>query len=162
MKLRSYLMAGLMLLAVCLFACKPNDSKIQQAVNEKLSASPGVSAEVKGGVVTLNGEVADEAAKTAAEDAVKGVKGVKSVTNNIMIQAPAPPPAPAVSINPDDVLKKTLDSAYSAAGYSSVTVEVSNGEVTLGGKAKKSDLRKIMQTAQEAKPKKVNNKIVLE
>jgi osmotically-inducible protein OsmY len=76
------------------------------------------------------------------------------------VQVPVPTPPP-VSINPDDVLKSTLDSTYKAAGYSGVTVSVMNGEVTLEGKAKKSDLRKIMQAAQEAKPKKVNNKLTL-
>ncbi|SFN87308.1 BON domain-containing protein [Chitinophaga sp. YR627] len=94
MKCKTFLMAGMMFLAVCLFACSPSDSSVQQSVNEKLTASPGVTAEVKEGVVTLNGEVADDAAKTAAEDAVKGVSGVKSVTNNIMVQAAVPPPPP--------------------------------------------------------------------
>ncbi|ASZ10568.1 BON domain-containing protein [Chitinophaga pendula] len=162
MKSRSLLLACLLSIGVCLFACKPNDSKVQAAVNEKLSTSPGVTADVKGGVVTLSGEVADEAAKAAAEESVKGVTGVKSVSNNIMVQAPPPPAAaPTVEINPDDVLKKRLDSAYAAAGFSDVKVSVVSGEVTLDGSAKKADVRKIMQTAQEAKPKKVNNKLTL-
>lgn len=153
-------MACLMFAGVCLFACKPDDSKLQQAVNEKLSTTPGVTATVQDGVVTLSGEVMDETARQTAEDAAKNVKGVKLVNNNINVQAPIP--SPPVSINPDDVLKQTLDSAYSAAGYSGVTVSVSNGEVTLEGTAKRSDLRKIMQVAQEAKPRKVNNKLTLQ
>ena len=161
MKYRSLLMTWLMFAGLCLFACKPSDSKLQQAVNEKLSATPGVSATVQDGVVTLSGEVTDETAKQTAEDAAKNVKGVKSVSNNITVQVPLPTPPP-VSINPDDMLKKTLDSTYSAAGYSGVTVTVMNGEVTLEGTAKKGDLRKIMQTAQEARPKKVNNKLKLQ
>lgn len=150
-----------MLMGVFFFACKPSDSKIQKAVNEKLSTIPGITAEVKGGVVTLSGEVTDDAAKAAAEEALKGVAGVKTVTNNIMVKAPEQAPAAPVTINPDDVLKKTLDSAYAAAGFSTVTVAVANGEVTLNGEAKKSDLRKIIQTAQESKPKKVNNNLKL-
>jgi len=99
MKCKTFLMAGLMFLSVCFYACAPSDTSVQQSVNEKLTASPGVSAEVKEGNVTLSGEVPDDAAKTAAEDAVKGVSGVKSVTNNIMVQAavPPPPPPPAVA-----------------------------------------------------------------
>ncbi|KAA2245213.1 BON domain-containing protein [Chitinophaga agrisoli] len=162
MKYRSLLMACLLVAGVCLFGCKPNDSKLQQAVNEKLTATPGVTATVQDGVVTLNGEAADEASKQTAEDAAKNVKGVKSVVNNINVQVAVPTPPPTVSINPDDVLKKTLDSAYNAAGLSGVTVSVMDGEVTLEGKAKKSDLRKIMQAAQEAKPKKVHNKLTLQ
>ncbi|HEY0608571.1 MAG TPA: BON domain-containing protein [Chitinophaga sp.] len=161
MKYRSLLLACLMFAGVCLFACKPNDSKLQQAVNEKLTTTPGVSATVQNGVVTLSGEVTDETAKQTAEDAAKNVKGVKSVVNNITVQVPLPPPPP-VAINPDDILKKTLDSAFSAAGYTGVSVTVSNGEVTLDGTAKKADLRKIMQTAQEAKPKKVKNNLKLQ
>jgi hypothetical protein len=159
MKYRSLLLACLMFAGVCLFACKPNDSKLQQAVNEKLTTTPGVSATVKDGVVTLSGQVADETAKQTAEDAAKNVKGVKSVVNDINVVAPLSPSPPPVAINPDDVLKKTLDSSFSAAGYTGVTVTVSNGEVTLDGTAKKADLRKIMQTAQEARPKKVNNNL---
>lgn len=160
MNRKSLAFALLMVMGVFFFACKPSDSKIQKAVNEKLSTIPGITAEVKSGVVTLNGEVTDDAAKAAAEEALKGVSGVKSVTNNITVKAPEPAPAP-VTINPDDVLKKTLDSAYAAGGFSTVTVTVANGEVTLNGEAKKSDLRKIIQTAQESKPKKVNNNLKL-
>lgn len=158
--MKKLLMACCLFAGLFLFACKPNDSKLQQAVTEKLMATPGVSATVKDGVVTLNGEVTDDTAKQTAEDAAKNVKGVKSVTNNITVQVPVPTPPP-VSINPDEVLKTTLDSTYKAAGYSGITVSVMDGVVTLEGKAKKSDLRKIMQAAQEAKPKKVNNKLTL-
>jgi hyperosmotically inducible periplasmic protein len=164
MNYRSLLLACLLFTGVCLFACKPNDSKLQQAVNEKLTTTPGVSATVQNGVVTLSGEVTDETAKQTAEDAAKNVKGVKSVVNNININVkePPPPPLPPVAINPDDILKKNLDSAFAAAGYTGVTVTVANGEVTLDGSAKKADLRKIIQVAQEAKPKKVKNNLKLQ
>lgn len=92
MKCKTFLMAGMMFLAICLFACQPSDTSVEQAVNEQLTATPGVSADVKDGAVTLSGEVSDEVTKMAAEDAVKGVSGVKSVTNNIMVQAAVPPP----------------------------------------------------------------------
>src|SRR3954470_9077395 len=123
MRNRSLLMAGLLFIAVSLFSCQPSDSTIQQGVNEKIAGTPGVTAEVKGGVVSLSGEVSDDAAKTSAEESVKSVAGVKSVSNNIMVQAPvqapAPPPA-ATTLSPDDVLKNTLDSAYKADGYTEV------------------------------------------
>ena len=48
--------------------------------------------DVKDGVVTLSGQVKDEAAKSSAETTAKGVKGVKSVINNLTV---APPPAPS-------------------------------------------------------------------
>jgi hyperosmotically inducible periplasmic protein len=163
MRNRSLLMAVVLLISVFLFSCQPSDSTIQQGVNEKLTGTPGITAEVKGGVVTLNGEVSDDAAKTSAEESVKSVAGVKSINNNVMVQAPvpAPTPPPAAALSPDDMLKNTLDSAYKADGYSEVTVAVSNGEVTLEGNAKKADVKKIVATAQEAKATKVNNKLTV-
>ncbi len=160
MNRKSLLAALALLMGLFLFACKPSDSKIQQAVNEKLSAIPGITAEVHNGNVTLSGEVSDDAARTAAEDAIKGVKGIKNVENKVMVKAPEPVANPApVTINPDGLLKKSLDSAYAAAGYSGISVTVDSGIVTLEGTATKADLRKIVQTAQESKPKKVVNNI---
>lgn len=159
---RSLLLAGLLLISVSLVSCQPGDNTIQQNVNEKLASTPGVTADVKDGVVTLNGEVADDAAKITAEESAKSVSGVKSVNNNVMVQAPVPPPPPpAAALSPDDLLKNTLDSAYKAGGYSEVTVAVSNGEVTLEGNAKKADVKKIVTIAEEAKPAKVNNKLTV-
>ncbi|MBV7528891.1 BON domain-containing protein [Chitinophaga sp. sic0106] len=158
MKRKSLLVALIISMGVFMFACKPSDSKIQQAANEKLSVIPGISADVKNGVVTLSGEVSDEAARAAAEDALKDVKGVKSVDNKIMVKAPEPAPAPVV-INPDDLLKRSLDSAYAAAGFSGISVTILDGVVTLEGTASKADLQKIVRTAQESRPKKVVNNI---
>ncbi|MBO9152694.1 BON domain-containing protein [Chitinophaga sp. GCM10012297] len=157
------LLAFLVGIGVLLYACKPSDAKLQKEVNDKLAtAAPGVIAEVKGGVATLSGEVMDDAAKTTAEDAAKSVKGVKSVVNNVMLTPPPPPPAAPVAINPDDILKTSVDSSLSAAGITGVTATIANGEVTLTGTIKKADLRKVMQAANEAKPKKVNNKLTLQ
>jgi hyperosmotically inducible protein len=163
MRNKSLLMAGLFFIAISLFSCQPSDTTIQQGVNEKLAGTPGVTAEVKGGVVILNGDVSDDAAKTSAEESVKSVSGVKSVTNNLMVQAPVqtPTPPPAAALSPDDVLKNTLDSAYKADGYSEVTVTVMSGEVTLEGNAKKADVKKIVKTAEDAKATKVNNKLTV-
>jgi len=163
MKNRSLLLAGLALIGMNLFSCAPSDSTVQQGVNEKIASTPGVSAEVSSGVVTLSGEVSDEATKSSVEESVKSVSGVKSVNNNLQIQAAVlpPEPAPAAPTSADDMLKNSLDSAYKAAGYQEVTVEVSNGEVTLGGNAKKSDVSKIVKTANDMKPAKVNNKLTV-
>lgn len=155
------MLAFLVGIGVLFYACKPSDAKLQKEVNDKLAtAAPGVIAEVKGGVATLSGEVMDDAAKTTAEDAAKSVKGVKSVVNNVMLTPPPPPPP--VAINPDDILKSSVDSSLNAAGITGVTATIANGEVTLTGTIKKADLRKVMQAANEAKPKKVNNKLTLQ
>lgn len=158
---KSILLACLAMMGILLYACKPSDAKLQKEVNDKLStAAPGVIAEVKGGVATLSGEVMDDAAKTTAEDAAKGVKGIKSVTNNVLVTPPPPTPAPVV-INPDDLIRNSVDSVLKVAGISGVTASVANGEVTLTGSIPKADLKKVMQAANEAKPKKVINKLTL-
>ena len=93
-------------------SCGPKDSDIQTAVNEKMKAMPdmsGMTAEVKDGVVTLSGEVKDDATKAMCETVAKGVAGVKSVVNNCTV---APPPAPVtapVVIAADDPLTKGVN-----------------------------------------------------
>ena len=86
---------------------------------------------------------------------------IEASVKSITVPPPAPPPAPAVVINPDDVLRTGLDSAFAAKGIKGVTATVSNGEVTLTGNVKKADLTKVMQAANELKPKKVNNKMTI-
>ncbi len=155
-KLTKLLFTGLVA-SLLLSACKPSDSKIAENVKSKVTpVAPAVAAVVKDGVVTLSGEVADEATKAAAETAVQGIKGVKSVVNNITLP---PPPPPVVTINPDDVLRTTIDAAFTAKGIKGITASVSNGEVTLTGEVKRADLTKVMQVANEAKPKKVVNQM---
>ena len=98
-------MAAIILAAVSLYSCQPGDSTVQMAVNERLNTSPNVSAEVKGGIVTLSGDVQNDSAKTAAETAVKGVNGVKSINNNIMVQPPVPPPPQEINAPADSTPK---------------------------------------------------------
>jgi hyperosmotically inducible periplasmic protein len=145
--------------ALVFASCKPSDSEIAESVKAKVSAvAPSATLTVQDGVVTLSGEVPDEAVKAAAAAATDGIKGVKSVVNNLTVPPPPPPP---VVINPDDVLRTSIDSAFKAKGITGITAAVSNGEVTLTGNVKKADLQKVMQAANEIKPKKVVNQMVV-
>jgi len=68
----------------------PDDSSIQTAVDKKLSDDPSLSAlaitaTVMNGKVTLIGMVHREADKSAVERAVRQVKGVKSIDNQISV-----------------------------------------------------------------------------
>ncbi len=146
-----------LILSLLVTSCKPSDANIAESAKEKVtSISPSVTVDVKDGVVTLGGEVSDEATKTAAESALAGLKGVKSVQNNITVPPPPPPP---VQINPDDVLRQTVDSVFAAKGITGVTATVNDGVVTLTGSVKKADRIKAMQVINEAKPKQVVNQI---
>ncbi|MFT4061402.1 MAG: BON domain-containing protein [Edaphocola sp.] len=141
-------------LSVTLWSCGPKDADIKASVDQKLANTPGVTAVVEKGVVTLSGVFADEAAKAKAEADIKTVKGVKSVTDNATV-------TPPVVINPDEALISSIQTGLSAKGFSGIAVTVANGEVTLAGNAKRADLQTIMQIANESKPKKVLNKLVL-
>jgi len=67
-----------------------NDSSIQAAIDKKLSNDPnlsslGIYATVVNGKATITGTVRSEAVKAQVERAVRSVKGVKSVDNQIII-----------------------------------------------------------------------------
>ncbi len=69
------------------------DSQLQKAVLEELSWEPSVNAAhigviAKDGVVTLTGHVESFAEKRAAEAAVRRVKGVKAVAEEIEVRLP--------------------------------------------------------------------------
>ena len=69
------------------------DSQLQTSVLDELKWRPNVDAAhigvtAKHGVVTLTGQVAHYAEKIAAEEAAKGVYGVKSIANDIAIEIP--------------------------------------------------------------------------
>lgn len=157
MTIKTLAIASILFTGVFIFACTPSDATLKKEVNERLSLVPGITAEVKNGVVILSGEVSDDVAKSAAEDALRGVKGVKSIMDSITVKAALPEtPAPApIVLSPDEILKKNLDSVYAAGGFSDITVTVANGEVTLDGTAQKKQLRKVKQIAQQLGGKKV-------
>lgn len=73
-------------------------SKIQ---NESALAGQNIQVSVSNGVATLNGTVSDEASRALAANDSGTVEGVKTVVNNLTVQAatqpqgPAPVPAPA-------------------------------------------------------------------
>jgi len=68
----------------------PDDGSIQAAIDKKLNDDPtlsslGITATVLNGKVTLMGSVRTEALKSQVERAVRNVKGVKSVDNQISV-----------------------------------------------------------------------------
>lgn len=143
---------------VAAVSCKsgPTDEQISQEVSSTLSS--GVTATVSDGVVTLSGTCPDDACKTSSESLAKAAKGVKSVVNNITVSAPTPP-APPVEITQTDSLKTSVDALL--ASYKGVRADVNEGVITLTGEIKRSQLTTLMQSVQELKPKKVENKLVI-
>jgi hyperosmotically inducible protein len=135
--------------ALAFAACGPKDADIKMAADSAIAGVPGVTVDVTGGVATISGQFADDAAKSATEAKVQAVKGVKSVVNNATV-------APPVVISPDEMLKAGVDSAIQA--YSGLTAQVMDGVVTLSGEVKRADLPKVMQALSALQPKKIENK----
>jgi osmotically-inducible protein OsmY len=160
MKIMKIFFAIFLSVSVLFFSCKPKDSDVQAKITEKFTASPelmGASATVADGVATLTGEVKDDAAKTQAETSAKEVKGVKSVVNNLTVTPPPPPPP--VAVNPDSALTQGVTDA--TKDFPTVTATVNNGEITLTGSIKRSDLTKLMQSLNTLNPSKINNQLTI-
>ncbi|QNI36178.1 BON domain-containing protein [Edaphobacter albus] len=85
-----------------------DDASLTNAVQGRLSgdsalASEPIQAGVQNGIVTLNGTVSSEAARSLAAADAAQVSGIKTVVNNLSVQAPAPvaeTPAPPPVMEP--------------------------------------------------------------
>ena len=159
MKMTKAFIAIFLSASVLFFSCKPKDSVVQTNINEKFAATPectGATATVADGVATLTGEVKDDACKNLAATTAQGVKGVKSVENNLTT-TPPPPPPPAV--NPDTALAQGVTDA--TKDFPTVKASVNNGEITLTGSIKRSDLKTLMQSLNTLHPVKINNQLTI-
>jgi len=138
---------------------KTSDSDIQSSFNEKArtdASMANVSATVNDGVVTLSGQCPDEACRTNAEANAKGMKGVKSVVNNITVMAPPPPP----TVDADATIRNSA--AAITQRYPGVTADVQNGKVTLRGTVKsKDEMQKVVQAFNEANIRGFDNQITV-
>jgi outer membrane biosynthesis protein TonB len=93
----------LLSVAFALAGCKtatPNDATLNTAVQHQLAGDPNLSgqaiqASVASGVVTLNGSVTSDSARTIASGDVAQVAGVKTVINNLVVE-----PTPGVTALP--------------------------------------------------------------
>jgi hyperosmotically inducible periplasmic protein len=149
---RTRAFAAVVTLGLALAACGRKDADIRADADKAIAGMQGVTVDVTNGVATISGQVADDAAKTAAESAVKSVKGVKSVVDNATV---APPPAPVV-ISPDDSLRTNVAAAL--RDVPTLTADVSSGVVTLRGEVQKAELPRVMQALSALHPKKIENK----
>jgi osmotically-inducible protein OsmY len=116
----------------------------------------GIRVVVKSGWLTLEGEAEWYYQKERAEEAVRRVRGVKSVTNSIQIK-------PRVA--PMEIRRKIEEALRRAAEIdaSRVTVETSGGEVILRGSVRSWVERQEAERAAWAAPGvwKVDNRIIV-
>jgi osmotically-inducible protein OsmY len=148
-------------LAVVLFlgACGgKSDADLKTASETALKGDPTtstVTVDVKDGVATISGEVADDAAKTKAETLAK-VEGVKSVTNSVTVK---PAPAPPVAKSEDPELKTKLEEGLKSKGCDGATVEVKDGVATLRGTVPTAKFAECVMVANQAGAKKIENQL---
>lgn len=148
-----------MSLSIALVSCKPSDADVEKAINEKLNDSD-IQVTVHEGVATITGVCDDEIFKNNIEKSVRATKGVKSVVNTCeLARANQEPAAATVIINSDADLEKSVGKVVDA--YDGVSATVVGGIVTLSGEIKKDKLQPLMQSIQELRPKKVDNKLTI-
>ncbi len=151
------LCVSLTVLSTTIISCGVKDETVKTSVETLLKANPelaGIVADVKEGVITLSGEVKSEAAKAAAETALAGVKGMKSIANNITIAAPPPAPIPdPATIIPaaDEALNTGLKDVLK--DFSGLTSSVKDGMVSLTGEITKAKWLILKQAIDKLTPK---------
>jgi osmotically-inducible protein OsmY len=111
---------------------------------------------VKGGWVTLEGEVEWNYQREMAENAVRWLKGVKGVSDQIRLKPSVPP----------SEIKRKIEEAFRRSaeiGASSITVEANGSEVILKGMVRSWAERREAERAAWAAPgvTKVDNQIVV-
>jgi osmotically-inducible protein OsmY len=112
-----------------------SDRLLKQAVEDELDWEPSIDAEhigvaVDDGIVTLSGHVKSYAEKFAVEKAVKRVKGVRGIAEEIEIRFPGDK-----QTADDQIVKRALDIIAwdSTIPKDRVQVKVQDGFVTLTG-----------------------------
>jgi osmotically-inducible protein OsmY len=141
-------------------ACKSktDDATLKSEVTSNI-ANPSINVAVAYGVVTLSGTCPDDNCKTSSEAAAKNTKDVKSVINNINVEAAATTTPVAPVIADDATLKNSVDSVVKS--YTGVNAEVTNGVVTLRGNIKRSNLQDLIIALNSVHPKKIDNQLVI-
>lgn len=112
------------------------DGSLRQDIIDELDFEPSINAAnigvaVENGVVTLTGHVLTYAERTAAENVVRRVKGVKGIAQEIEVRP--------IGSNPkadDEIAKRVLDviNWNTTVPDGAVQVKVQNGWITLTGR----------------------------
>jgi osmotically-inducible protein OsmY len=112
-----------------------SDIELRQNVLDELEFEPSIDAAhigvtVDGGVVTLTGHVSSYAEKIAAEEAVRRVKGVRAIAEEIEVRYPG-----HKQTSDDEIAKRALNILQwdVLVPYENISLTVHKGLVTLTG-----------------------------
>lgn len=126
-----------------------DDLKLRQLILDELEFEPSIDAAnigvaVDQGVVTLTGHVGTYAQKLAAEEAVKHIKGVRGIAEEIEVRYPSTP-----KIHDDEIAKRALDILRWDASVPDdrLQVKVQKGWLTLSGEVDWNFQRKAAEEA---------------
>lgn len=148
--LSMFLVAGIVTFGTMSCKSKISDADLKAKVETAVSANPNVMVDVKDGVVTLTGTVASEDERMALENSAKAAdtKGVKSVVNNIVVQAP-------IEINTDDadLTAKLVDATKD---FPTVKATATGGVITVTGTLEQARVMVLKQSLDALNPKKVD------
>ena len=92
-----------------------------------------IAFKVRGTKVVLLGEVTDPVAKSDAEEAVKGVKGVRAVVDKIIVLPLSPMDDQTRQAEYHAIYDYPSLSHYGLGSYHAIRISVDNGHVTLVG-----------------------------
>lgn len=160
MQIKQFLPVLALAATVSFTSCKEKDATVKTRVEEKMQANQetaGAMVSVTDGVATLSGEVATENGKIESENIAKGVKGVKSVVNNLTV-TPAVVAAP-VTVAADDALTLALRDA--TKDHPDVTASVVNGTVTLTGTTTKANNLILMKKISALNAGRIDNQLII-
>ncbi len=148
--LSMFLVAGIVTFGTISCKSKISDADLKTKVETAVSASPTVMVDVKDGVVTLTGTVGSEDERMALESSAKAAdtKGVKSVVNNITVQAPI-----EINTNDADLTAKIVDATKD---FPTVKATVAGGVITVTGTLEQARVMVLKQSLDALNPKKVD------
>jgi Predicted periplasmic or secreted lipoprotein len=97
-----------------------------QALANRIDTPPGITVTVRDGQITLGGTVEWMYQRAAAERAVKYLRGVRGVFNNIVVKP---------TVSPKDVQKRIVEALHRHADIDArrIHVDAEGGKVTLSG-----------------------------
>lgn len=129
---------------------KVSDADLKAKVETSIGSNPNVLVDVKEGVVTLSGIVNSEDEKLALENSAKSAdaKGVKSVVNNLTVQAPI-----VVNTVDADLIAKV---AQLTKDFPTVQTSVKDGIITVTGSVEQARVQTLKQGLDALNPKKVD------
>lgn len=145
-----FLVASIVTLGAISCKSKVSDADLKTKVEAAVSANPSVMVDVKDGVVTLSGTVSSDEERTLLENSAKAAdaKGIKSVVNNIAVQAPI-----EINTNDADLTAKIVDATKD---FPTVKATVAGGVITVTGTLEQARVMVLKQSLDALNPKKVD------